>query len=135
VVKVTDQFYSQRTENFPNWFELQQGYYALATKADRRTYLLKNPQLKEFWDWRRNWYNAYPEYVPIFNGTAFKRVDTSNWPPSLEDFVRMYALTGQSLPQGANAALRNVWMMEGMPMGDYQTWVESQVLPGMMYGE
>jgi len=133
VTNVTDQFFSERTKNFPDYYEVQAGYYALP-KSERKAYLFKNPELKAYWDWKDNWYNAYPQYKPIFNGNAFDRVDTSTWPPMLEDYVRSYALTGQRMPQGASAALQNVWIMEGQPMDNYQTWLDSTVVPGMIYG-
>jgi hypothetical protein len=114
---------------------VQQGYYALATKGEKARYLAEHPDLKAYWDWKDKWFSAYPEYKPIFNGQAFKRVDTSGWPPMLEDYVRSYAYTGGKMPNGAYKALEQVWITEGMPMGDYQTWLNSQVVPGMMYGQ
>lgn len=133
VTGITDQFFEQRTRNFPNYYELQQGYYALPP-SERTSYLLKNPEYAAYVKWRNNWYDAYPQYKPIFNGDAFDRVDTSNWPPMLEDFVRMYALTGQKLPSGAYKSLEQVWITEGQPMGDFKTWLNSTVVPSMMYG-
>lgn len=135
VTTVTDEFFRQRTEMFPNWFEVQSGYYDLPKGAARTRYLLEHPELKEFWDWRQRWYGAYPQYKPVMDGTAFKRVDTTNWPPMLEDFVRTYAYTGKGLPQGARKALEQVWILEGMPLGDFETWLTSQVVPAMRYGE
>lgn len=135
VTAVTDEFFRQRTEMFPNWFEVQSGYYDLPKGAARTRYLLEHPELKEFWDWRQRWYGAYPQYKPVMDGTAFKRVDTTNWPPMLEDFVRTYAYTGKGLPQGARKALEQVWILEGMPLGNFDTWLTSQVVPAMRYGE
>lgn len=131
VTGVTDQFFEQRREKFPNYYAEQQGYYNLP-KSERRDYLLKHPNLKAYWSWKDSWYKAYPEYVPIFNGEAFKRVDTSGWMPGLEDLVRESAYTGGRLPSGAYKALMNVWLMEGQPMEDFDAWVEDVVLPGML---
>ena len=133
VTQVTDTYFSQRTEKFPNYYEEQAGYYALP-KSERKKYLLEHPNLKAYWSWKDGWYNAYPEYVPIFNGDAFDRVDTSGWMPGLEDAVRQSAYMGGSLPSGARAALMNEWMLAGQPMDDFDTWVKSVVMPGMMYG-
>lgn len=132
VTGITDQFFEGRKELFPNYYEQQQGYYALP-KSERAAYLMRNPDLKKYWDWKESWYESYPQYVPIFNGQAFKTVDTSTWPPALEDFVRNYAYTGKKMPSGAYAALQQVWIMEGQPMGDFDTWVNSQVVPAMKY--
>lgn len=133
VTAITDQFFDDRTKKFPNYYEQQQGYYALP-KSERTSYLLQNPELKAYWDWKRDWYDSYPQYKPIFNGEAFKSVDTSNWPPGLEDYVTSYAYTGRSLPSGARKALEQVWIMEGQPMDSFETWLNSQVVPGIMYG-
>jgi len=132
VTAITDQYFEQRKERFPNYYEQQAGYYALP-KSERAAYLMKNPDLKKYWDWKDGWYDSYPQYKPIFNGQAFKTVDTSTWPPALEDFVRTYAYTGKRMPSGAYSALQQVWIMEGEPMGDFETWVDSQVVPAMMY--
>jgi len=60
-------------------------------------------------------------------------VDTRNWPPGLSDYVTAYAYTGKRMPSGAYAALEQVWIMEGEPMGDFETWLNSQVVPAMKY--
>ena len=133
VTAITDQYFTQRTEQFPNYYEEQSGYYALP-KSERKKYLMEHPNLKKYWDWKDNWYDAYPQYQPIFKGDAFDRVDTSGWMPGLEEIVRESAYMGGTLPSGARAALMNVWIMEGQPMENFDTWVKSVVLPGMTYG-
>ena len=133
VTGITDQFFQQRTEKFPNYYEDQAGYYALP-KSERKKYLLEHPNLQAYWNWKDGWYRAYPQFVPIFNGDAFDRVDTSGWMPGLEDAVREAAMSGGRLGQGARAALMNEWLLAGQPMGNFDTWVKSVVMPGMMYG-
>jgi hypothetical protein len=135
MTKITDQFFTQRTQQFPDFYDTQTKYYALANKGEQARYLADHPDLKAYWDWKDRWYKAYPEYKSVFNGYAFKQMDTSNWPPMLEDYVRVYALTGGKLPSGATKALQQIWVTEGMPMEDYKTWVDSQVVPGMLYGQ
>jgi hypothetical protein len=133
VTRITDEFFRQRTQQFPNYYEVQQGYYALPT-SDRAKYLLAHPDLKKYWDWKDSWYRYYPQYKPIFNGDAFDRVDTSTWPPALEQYVSMYAMTGERLPNGAYRALEQVWIREGRPYDNMQTWLDSVVAPAMLYG-
>lgn len=132
VTAITDQYFEQRTERFPNYYEEQAGYYALP-KSQRKTYLFEHPNLKAYWTWKDGWFTAYPDYKPIFNGDAFDRVDTSGWMPGLEEIVRESAYMGGNLPSGARAALMNVWIQEGQPMGEFETWVKSVVMPGMIY--
>lgn len=56
-------FYDARTQNFPGWYETQNGYYNLP-KAQRRTYLTQHPELKEYWGWRREFMEKNPDLVP-----------------------------------------------------------------------
>lgn len=133
VTQITDQFFVQRREQFPNYYEEQAAYYDLP-KNERKGYLATHPNLKAYWQWKDKWYSAYPEYKEIFNGNAFDRVDTSAWMPGLEAAVMDAAMSGGSLPTGARAALYNEWLMSGQPMDDFDTWVKSAVMPGMLYG-
>lgn len=134
ITDITDQFFEQRATRFPNYYEQQAGYYALP-RSEQAAYLLKNPEYADYVEWRNNWYDAYPQYKPIFNGDAFDRVDTSTWPPMLEDFVRVYAMTGQKLPSGAYKSLEQVWIEQGQPMGSFKSWLNSTVVPSMLYAD
>jgi hypothetical protein len=133
ITDITDQFFEQRSSQFPNYYEQQQAYYA-KPPSERAAFLLKNPEYADYLKWRKSWYDAYPQYKPIFNGDAFDRVDTTRWPPMLEDYVRVYAMTGQSLPNGAYKSLEQIWIQEGQPMGDFKSWLNSTVVPSMLYG-
>lgn len=132
VTRVTDEFFSQRTKNHGNYYELEQGYFALP-KSQRSSYLLKNPELKEYWDFKDQWYKGFPELEPIFRGQVFKEIDTSAWPPGLTDYVEAYAYTGKKLSTGAYKALEQQWIIEGRPYDDLNTWLNSQVVPAMLY--
>lgn len=132
VTAITDRFYRERKEKYNDYYFLERGYYSLP-KSDRPAYLRKFPHLKEYWDWKHGYYEKFPELQPIFKGQVFKTVDTSAWPPALEDYVAMYAMTGKKLPSGAYKALEQVWIREGMPMDDLQSWLDSQVVPAMLY--
>jgi len=134
VTAVTDTFFSQRKRLYGDYYELEQGYYNLP-RSERASYLIANPKLKNYWEWKDGWYQRYPDLVPVFKGQVFKRIDTSTWPIGLEDYVSAYALGGEKLPNGAYKALQQVWINEGMPMGDLDTWLKSQVVPAMMYQE
>jgi hypothetical protein len=134
VTKVTDEFFTQRTKNYGNYYELEQGYYNLP-KSQRSSYLMKNPDLKQYWDWKDSWFKAYPDLVPVMKGQVFKRVDTSTWAPGLVEYVTDYAYGGGKLPKGAYKALEQVWIMEGRPLDDLNAWLNSTVVPAMLYGQ
>jgi hypothetical protein len=129
---VTDKYFRERKEKYSDYFMLQQGYYSLPP-SQRSTYLLKFPRLKEYWDWQKGYYENYPELKPILQGKTFKTVDTSTWPPALEEYVSVYAMTGQPLKKGATDALMQVWIREGKPMDDFKTWLNSEVVPAFLY--
>jgi hypothetical protein len=59
----TQTFYDTRDASFPDWYETQQGYYALP-KAERRAYLNANPDLARYWDWRLDFMEKNPDIVP-----------------------------------------------------------------------
>lgn len=132
VTAITDEFFNQRSQYFPDYYEVQNGYYALP-KSGRAGYLLAHPELKEYWDWKKKWEKSYPDLVPIMKGQVFKTVDTSTWPPGLETYVQAYAYGGERLPKGAYKALEQQWIMEGRPYDDLNVWLNSQVVPAMLY--
>ncbi len=132
VTGVTDEYFRQRKENHGNYYGLEQGYYSLP-KSQRGSFLLANPELKEYWDFKKQWEKTYPDLVPIFKGQVFKEVNTTNWPPGLLDYVTTYAYTGAPLKKGAYKALEQQWIMEGRPYEDVDIWLNSQVVPALMY--
>jgi len=131
---ITDKFFKERKEKYGDYFMLQQGYYSLPP-SQRSGYLLKFPRLKEYFNWQKGYYEKYPELKPVFQGKTFKTVDTSTWPPALEEYVGAYAMTGQKLGKGATSALEQIWIKEGRPMDDFKTWLNSQVVPAFLYAQ
>jgi hypothetical protein len=129
---ITDKFFNDRKEKYPDYFMLQQGFYSLPP-SQRSSYLLKFPRLQEYFTWQKGYYEKYPELKPVFQGKAFKTVDTSTWPPALEEYVSIYAMTGAKLPKGAASSLEQIWVREGKPMDDFKTWLNSQVVPAFLY--
>jgi hypothetical protein len=131
---VTDRFFNERKEKYPDYFMLEQGYYSVSP-SERAAYMLKFPKYAEFKKWRDGYYKNYPELKPILQGKVFKQVDTSTWAPGLEDHVAAYAMTGRGLGKGATSALEQIWIREGKPMDDFKTWLNSQVVPAFLYGQ
>jgi hypothetical protein len=134
MTKVTDQYFQTRKEVFPNYFEQQQEYYNLPRSKQPR-YLIEHPEYAEYRKWQKGWYKKYPELVPVFNGQVFKKLDTSTWPAGLDQYVTVYAMTGQPLPKGATKALEMIWIREGRPMGDFKSWLKAEVAPAMLYAQ
>jgi hypothetical protein len=134
MTRVTDQYFQIRKDVFPNYFEQQQEYYNLPRSKQPR-YLIEHPEYAEYRKWQKQWYKKYPELVPVFNGQVFKKIDTSTWPVGLDQYVTVYAMTGQPLPKGATKALEMIWIREGRPMGDFKSWLKSEVAPAMLYAQ
>lgn len=132
VSAITDKFFTDRTAKFPNYYVMEQGFYSLA-KSDRARYLIQFPKLRQYWDWKDTYMKTYPELAPIMKGQVFKTLDTSAWPPMLEDAVMNYAYSGSKMGKGTYAALQQVWIQEGQPLGDMMSWVNSTVVPAMLY--
>ena len=63
------QYKASKAQMFPDVGKLQDGYYDLPAGAARRAYLSKNPQLKEYWDWQREFLTTYPEMIPFVKST------------------------------------------------------------------
>ncbi len=60
VATQTQIFYDTRNSSFPDFFELQDKYFMLAEGNARSEYLRQNPQLKQYWDWRRDFLKRNP---------------------------------------------------------------------------
>ena len=136
ITRITDKFFNDRTRMFPDYYVKQNGYYNIpeSDKSGRYKYLAQNPELKQYWDWKKAYEKKYPELVPIIKGQVFKQLDTSAWPPALLDYVTVYAYTGEKLPKGAYKALEQVWLSEGKPLGSVDAWLSSDVAPALLYG-
>ncbi|RKX65879.1 MAG: hypothetical protein DRP42_04130, partial [Tenericutes bacterium] len=67
VANQTEIFYSIRNDNFPDYYELQNKYFTLAEGNARNDYLRQTPQLKQYWDWRRNFLKKNPSIAPYID--------------------------------------------------------------------
>ena len=57
-------FYDTRKSTYSDFYTLQNGYYAYETKRERDNYVREHPELREYWDWRRDFMNKNPDLVP-----------------------------------------------------------------------
>jgi hypothetical protein len=64
----TQVFYDMRTQRFPNYYEIQNGYYDLPA-GQRRAYLAKNPSLKQYWDWKSDFLYRNVDVAPYLSDT------------------------------------------------------------------
>lgn len=67
-------FYDTRKVYFPDWFDIQSGYYDIPEedKAARKAYKAENPSLEPYWEWRRDWLHRNPEVVPYLTDKEYE---------------------------------------------------------------
>lgn len=54
-------FYDARKTDFTDFYKWQNEYYGKKTDAEKKAYLNENPQLREYWDFRRRWMEKNPD--------------------------------------------------------------------------
>lgn len=62
------EFRAQRDELFPGVFDVQDHYFAIQDKDEKRAYLAKHPELKRYWSWRRQYAAANVKIAPYILG-------------------------------------------------------------------
>ena len=62
-----EMFYSTRNAHFSNYYELQDKYFDLAEGQARKEFLQYNPELKMYWDWRRDFLKRNPSIAPYID--------------------------------------------------------------------
>jgi hypothetical protein len=55
-------FYNMREQRYPDFYKLQNQYYSQPEKQ-RSAWLVKNPELKAYWNDRQKWMNDNPDLV------------------------------------------------------------------------
>jgi hypothetical protein len=67
-------YQQQKAQQFPNIDALQTMYFDQSDAAAKRRFLKVNPQLAEYWDWRRQYINQNPEAAPFIDSTLAKNI-------------------------------------------------------------
>jgi hypothetical protein len=153
VVDAVNQFHQKRSELFPNYEYLQSVYYALP-KEQRRGFLAQNPELKKYWDWKSNYYEAVPilqqwadeQKKRYENGDSLYTTTTADpymqsvqsYSSSMSDALRSQMLLtwylGQDVSGGARLLLMQDWEALGQPGESFETWVEDVIRDGLGLG-
>jgi hypothetical protein len=133
--KIIDTFRDTRNTKYPNWFAVQQGYFASgpAKSQDRKDYLEQWPMLEDYWDWRDGQLKGN-EFLSAY----YERYDLEGDKGSLGSLGVAEILTnpilmrqlmadrygGQSLTTGALEELRRIYQLIQSPGGDFKEWVD-----------
>jgi len=115
-------FYATRSQQFPSYYTEQTEYFRLNEGSARRSYLASHPDLKQYWDWRRNFLERNPDTVPyLTDGTnpptypspqAYEQAVSNQpnftpveWKSYLGDTLFRLVTDGQPLPEIAQQKL------------------------------
>jgi hypothetical protein len=116
-------FYDSRKQNFPEFYDLQSGYYELKSKTDKKKYLRENPELKQYWDFRSSFMRDNPDLLSYLTddekaiAKAKYQARTKNavptakeiqiqLPPALQQVIRLS--DGGKLPPAAERELEHI---------------------------
>jgi hypothetical protein len=111
-------FYDYRNSNFDGWYDKQSEYYSKPKGKARKAYLASNPDLREYWDFRRQFMTDNPDLVPYLTDDEQAIADAKNTarttaavptarelaqladklPPDVRELVFDFAQTGEALP-------------------------------------
>lgn len=130
-------YMDERDSLFPNWYAIQNRYYNNTPKSQRRAYLSKHPELKEYWSWNRNYKAQHPELQPIISYKEARNQTENipgieamqNMPEELTLQLTNYAITGSNMGPGAWEALNYVWDRAGQPYGSLKDWIDYVIVP------
>ncbi len=133
---IIDTFRDTRNTKFPNWFAVQQRYFASGPKKSqaRKDYLAEVPMLENYWDWRddqlegNEFLKAYYRRYDLETRDAGS-LGSLSVPEILTNPILMRQLMsdrygGQSLTSGALAELRRIYELLQSPGGDFKEWVD-----------
>ncbi|KKN17788.1 hypothetical protein LCGC14_0962280, partial [marine sediment metagenome] len=133
---IIDTFREQRNVKFPNWFAVQNRYFAAgpAKSQARKDYLAEWPELEAYWDWREDQLEGN-EFLKSY----YRRYDLENYEagslgslgvaeiltnPILVRQLMADRYGGQSLTTGALAELRRIYELLQSPGGDFKEWID-----------
>jgi hypothetical protein len=80
-------FYDMREEH-GDWYKLQNKYYSLKTDADKAKFIRENPELKGYWDARKDWMTKNPDLVRFLTDD----------PKQLKKFEKIQRTPGVAIP-------------------------------------
>lgn len=153
VLAQVEAFEKQRNQKYPNYREQQTAYFELpeSPKELRKKYLENHPKLKEYWDWKDEFYKKYP-MVKMYQDDVSSRINDpeqiyttyageqpemvevedvriekaaesikKDYPALTMQLVFSY-YSGGDVSGAAREQLRNLWGKAGSP-GVFEEWV------------
>jgi hypothetical protein len=119
-----------RNKLYPNWYAMQTWYYSFPKGSQERKDVLKQfPQLKEYWEWNREYKAKYPVIAKYQsdNSNLGAAADYSYLekldPITLNQLFAYYTL-GQEMTSGAQEELFYIYQQLGEPGGSFDNFLE-----------
>jgi hypothetical protein len=140
VAAAYSQYQAERDRLYPNYYSIQNQYYALP-KGKRSAFLKQFPELKKYWEWKASYAKKHPEIQgALASASAEASYESATQPeisnevmrnmqPELITQLSAYFMTGENLTPGAWMALQRLWENQGRPFGDLQSWIDMQIQP------
>ena len=141
-------FYNHRRQNYPNYYELQNVYFRLEEGAPRRRYLMENPELEQYWTWRRDFLYRNPttapyltENPPKYESEELLRVMEAREPqmtpqeiqasvgPIVYGYIYQLVMANEPIPQVAMDTITIQAANMGMSVEELMQMVAKTILP------
>jgi hypothetical protein len=133
-----------KDRDYPNIDAIQSGYFAYPEGSpERKKYLNRFKQLKQFWGWKDDYRGKHPELEPYFAKKSMDFEATGQSPdysnevvsqmtPELVNQLSAYYYRNIPLAPGAYAELRYLWEQAGKPGGTLLKFIDNYVKPGFV---
>ena len=144
-------YWDEKSKLYPNIETIQTKYYAPGT--NKQQLMAAFPELKQYWDWNKQYQTAHPEVKAYLSdnkiardaananvtpqggagsaGSATKAVtptlavkDFIGWNPVLQNQWMSYVYGGKPLTRGARQDLYREWNNAGQPGSDFPDYLE-----------
>ena len=124
-----------RNSLFPNWYALSQRYFGLPEGQQRKDFLKKFPQVKDYFDWNSAYKESHPEiqeYADIYRPPEYDYTFMKEFTQPLVKQLYQHYLNSTPLSTGAINELNRIWQANGQQGGDFDTFLEVVIRPMLM---
>ena len=130
-----DAYKSTRNKMFPNWYALQERYYNYPEGSqERKDFLAQFSELKDYWDWNRNFKASHPNIAlfttPPEDQPVEPQYDTTfakELTPTVVRQLYSYFYADKPLNDGALAELNRIWRKYNYPGDSFQNFIDGVI--------
>jgi hypothetical protein len=120
-------FWAARDSLFPDYSDQQDAYYAISQPAGRSAYLKTNPELRQYWDWKRNYASKNPTLAPHI----YPNGEPTGSSKSNEPYVPAFTISAQQKRVIVSHAKTNTPLSLGIESEVRQWMVAAKAPAGM----